>query len=228
MKKINKESKNQVVMVITIATVAILAITIVLCLLLFNKDSTDDSQFPDMKINTENYVELYEALGLENFTVDSYFEENSTVVSKTPVNESPSVSTELEAYNNFTQRGFTEYEIISNYSISGEYYDAVAISDSSNERHPCYQTFYVSPNEEIWVIMEVNGAVIANPMSYNERSDKGAQLLLSESKTIMSYDNDSNLFYETIPKETAVIVKTVDNISADILKNLTIGAIDEL
>lgn len=224
----SKKSTSKVAVVTAFLIVIALGITICFCFFLFDEKDTDDKQLPDIKISTENYSELYEALGLKGFTVDSFFEKNSTVISKISVNDSSDISTESEAYLNFTQRGFTEYEITTNYDISGEYYETKVVSGSSDEPHPYYETFYISSNDEIWVIMEVNGAVIANPLSYNEQSDKGAQLLLSESETIMSYDNDSNLFYETIPNESAVIVKTVENITADTLEKLTIGAIDEL
>jgi hypothetical protein len=44
----------------------------------------------------------------------------------------------------------------------------------------------------------------------------------------MGYDSDANMFYETIPHESELIVKTVDRIDAETLDTLTVGVIARL
>ena len=52
-------------------------------------------------------------------------------------------------------------------------------------------------------------------------------MLISDSETIVSYDNATNKFYETIPSESALKLIVVDQIDAATLDNLTIGEIDQ-
>ena len=59
---------------------------------------------------------------------------------------------------------------------------------SSKEKHPIYQTYYTSVNNEVWTIIVINGSFIANPVSYNAQSERGAQLIVAESIVITGYD----------------------------------------
>lgn len=158
---------------------------------------------------------------------DSYFEDNATILSKIDANDSTTVTTEAETCDTLAERGLDEYPITTEYSMTGDYSEATEISQGSSTKHPTYQTYYVSKNGDVWTIFMINGAIMANPVSYNIQSDLDAQVILSESNTVMSYDGTTNRFYETIPNKSSLIVKTVDRIDAETLENLTIGAIDE-
>lgn len=159
---------------------------------------------------------------------DAYYKQNATVVAETDAKSSDRVQTEAEVYSSLAGRGFTGYPIVSNYSMDGDYYDAAAISQSSSDKHPMYQTYYTTSRGEFWTIFEINGVVMANPVSYNMQSGLSVQVMISETGTVTSYDSTTNKFYETIPNESSLIVKTVGRIDADTLENLTYGAIDEL
>lgn len=172
----------------------------------------------------ENTSEDY---GIEGINVEEYFQENSEIVAKIPVKDSKTINNEKEALNNYTERGFSECTISTNYDIDGNYGDSVEITDSS-EKHPYYETIFVTSTNELWNVMEVNGTIIANPLSYNEQSTRGAPILITEKETITSYDNKENVFYETIPNESEVIVITVDRIDAETLENLTVEEINKL
>ena len=75
----------------------------------------------------------------------------------------------------------------------------------------------------------MKGSVIANPVGYNMESNAhGAQLILSESEVITSYDSVTNSFYESIPNESELIVKTVNHIDAETLNSLTVEDIEAL
>ena len=156
------------------------------------------------------------------------FENNSNIIPEISASESDAVFTESEAYANLTERGFGEYPITTEYSMEGEYTEAAGISASAATKHPIYQTYYVTANEDIWTIFIINGAIMANPVSYNAQSDLGIQVIISESNTVVSYDSTTNKFYETIPSESSLIVKTVGRIDVEVLNGLTIGAIDNL
>lgn len=159
---------------------------------------------------------------------DSYFQNNSDIISEIEVNKSNNVHTEMEAYNNFVSRGFGEKTIVTEYSMNGEYSEEKAISNTSSTKHPIYQTTYVTANGDVWTILEINGVVMANPVSYNMQSDLGTQLIITETETVVSYDSRSNKFYETIPKTSELVVKKINRIDAETIENLTYGEIDRL
>lgn len=172
----------------------------------------------------ENTSEDY---GIEEINAEEYFQENSEIISKIAVKDSKTISNEKDTIQNYTDRGFSECTISTNYDMDGNFGETAEISGSS-EKHPYYETIFVTSSNELWNVMEVNGTIIANPLSYNEQSTRGAPILISESDTIVSYDNVNNNFYETIPNESEVIVITVDRIDAETLENLTVEEIDKL
>lgn len=69
---------------------------------------------------------------------------------------------------------------------------------------------------------------MAYPVSYNMQSSSNVQVMISEKDTVMSYDSRTGKFYETIPKESELIVKKVGRIDAETIENLMDGEIDKL
>ncbi len=158
---------------------------------------------------------------------DEYFKNNSQIIASVEAAASGSIHTEADAYNNFVARGFTD-TIESCYTMSGEYYSPTAISSASTEQHPYYQTTYTDKNNNNWMIYEINGKIMANPVSYNAQTDTGVQVMISETEAVMSYDSVTNIFYETIPNKSELEVKTVELINAETLDDLTFRAIERL
>jgi len=157
---------------------------------------------------------------------DEYFNENSEVISE--MDASSAGRTEAEAYQNLTERGFITMPITSEYTMDGVYSEAVEVSGTGTDKHPIYSTLYVTEDGFIWNVYEVNGAVIANPVSYNMEYEPDVQVMFSETETITSYDGTLNKFYVTKPKETALKVIVVEKIDAETLNTLTAREIDEL
>lgn len=168
----------------------------------------------------------------EEYTVEmvdakEYFSNNGEIISEISVSDAENVDTEAETYDYLEKRGFTEYSVTAEYSIDGDYVGETAIEEDSQEKHPVYNTFYYSSSGEVWTITSINGQITANPVSYNFQSESDAPVLISDSETIVSYDNATNKFYETIPSESALKLIVVDQIDATTLDNLTIGEIDQ-
>lgn len=159
---------------------------------------------------------------------DEYYKNNSRVISEINAQDSDKVSSEKDIKRNLDERGFNNYPITYEYSMDGQYSDSPEISDSSDEQHPMYTTYYVTENGDVWTIIEVNGTIIANPVFYNEQSQLPAQLIISETDSVVSYDSSKNKFYETVPNKLALIVKKVNKINAETLEKLTIEEIDRL
>ena len=168
----------------------------------------------------------------EEYTVEmvdakEYFSNNGEIISEISVSDAENVDTEAETYDYLEKRGFTEYSVTAEYSIDGDYVGETAIEEDSQEKHPVYNTFYYSSSGEVWTITSINGQITANPVSYNFQSESDAPVLISDSETIVSYDNATNKFYETIPSESALKLIVVDQIDAATLDNLTIGEINQ-
>lgn len=158
---------------------------------------------------------------------DNYFWDNSTVLDVIDAAESPNVPSEAEVVDILEERGFEGYPITYEYMLDGEFVGTEE-STGSTGKHPIYMTYYLSPNNEVWSIFVINGEVFANPASFNYESDLGVPVLLSENEWITSYNNDVHKFYVNIPKESTVIVKIVDRISADTLDKLTVEEVGKL
>ena len=210
----------------------LLLIAIVIIFLAIHNKKIDYSTLSEEREDTlilEETEDNNEPFKVEGPEAKSYFKEKAAkIVTVIDVNDSNESITEEDTYNALYDRGFQKYPITSEYSMDGEYSDASEITSSSSEKHPIYQTYYVSTSGDIWTIFVINGQVIANPVSYNLQSDSVIQVLISEDKMITSYDSVSNSFYQTIPQETELNVKVVDKIDVETLEKLSVEVIDTL
>lgn len=161
-------------------------------------------------------------------TIDEYYANNSTIIKIVDATTSPAVPTEAQVVDLLTERGFVGYPVTYEYEMGGVYVDDVEISQSADVKRPMYTTYFVSEAGEFWTIYVINGSIFANPVSYNMNSERTAQLLISESEQLTSYESNTNKYYVTIPNEDAAIVRVVEKIDADSLNKLTVEEIDKL
>lgn len=157
---------------------------------------------------------------------EEYYENNSVIVSEIDINASENVYTEAAANDLLTNRGFDAYEITTEYSMDGTYYASDEIEIASTEKHPIYETYYITENNELWTVFLIDGAVMASPISYNLQSELNVQIIFSEKETVTSYDSTTNKFFETIPNESVLKIITVDMINADLLNYFTVEEIN--
>lgn len=159
---------------------------------------------------------------------DKYYRENSKVVSVVKADEAENVLSETDVYSKLTALGFGQEEVTASYTIDGQYYSPMEISEESTLKHPMYQTYYISSTDELWSIYVIDDVIMVNPVSYNLEKEPEVQVVLTEKDTVMSYDYLTNSFYETVPNETELKVIKIDKISADELDKLTVEEIDKL
>ncbi len=164
----------------------------------------------------------------EPINADEYFEENGILVSKVDAEESETMQSGNELVNDFTERGFSEIKMMVPYSSGGSYNGAIIDNNGDTEAYPVYQSSYVSATGILWTIFSINGSVMATPVTYNMQSDNDAKTMISEKETLVSYDGQTDSFYETVPNDTAVIVKRVEKITKELLDSLTVEDIDDL
>lgn len=175
----------------------------------------------------QSFLEKKNEIDAERIDADEFFKQNSQIVNEVVASESQSVYSETDIFEKMKERGFTDYPVTTDYTMGGKFLDVYEVSGSSSDTHPVYQTSYADRNGEVWCIYVVNDAFIADPVSYNLRSEQNAHLMVSESETITSYDSYKNKFYETIPNASALTVITVDRLDSQTLDELDLSEIAE-
>lgn len=169
--------------------------------------------------------EIPEDYLLEMPDAEAYYQEHAEYYRKIPVKSAEGVRSEREVLEDYARRGFTQTPVVADCSMDGTAIDETAISDASTRRHPGYETLYCTETGEYWRILEFNGALFAFPESYNwRRINEGGdmQLVVSETDTVISYDQSTNTYFETIPREPIVVYR-VEKIDSETLELLSRG-----
>lgn len=172
---------------------------------------------PEEPIAPENPSEAYE-----------YYKENTEIKKVIKVIDSQDVQAEEDVKLSLESRGFAQYPIFYDNTMDGTFVDETEIDLNSNEKHPVYHTFYVTSAGETWSVFAINSQVMAYPVSYNVDELPEVPLIFAESNIITSYISEDGLFLETIPNESEITVKVVDEINAELLEQLTIEEIKKL
>ena len=150
-----------------------------------------------------------------------------TVVSQTSISASTTLETGAEAYSELRSRGFTQYPITASYGEDGSFSrEEQEVSAVSGEKHPIYETFYVTSDGAAWTIMSINGKIIANPLSWNADEYWQTMHLVSETNTFIQFDGATKTFIEVVPNPSEVYIKTVARIDAATLEGLTVEEVD--
>lgn len=158
---------------------------------------------------------------------DKYYWDNSEeVLAVIDAKESTDVPSEDEVLDVLDERGFGDSPVIYEYSLDGEYLDETEVTDGSSVRRPMYLATYLAKSGLVWTIYITNGKVMAYPASYNLDSGLDVEVIFSETEELISYDDETNQFYVTIPKSTVVIVNVVERIDAETLDKLTVEEIN--
>lgn len=172
-----------------------------------------------------SFQEDLEEYMVEVPNAEVYFQGHSQVLTVTDAKKSENVFTESEVAALLADRGFNSI-ITTDYKIDGSYIGASALLEPSTEKHPIYQTTFLSQDEELWEIYIIDGDIFANPVSFNIQSAPDIQILVAESDEVTSYDCTSNTFYKTIPDPSTLIVQKVSSIDAETLHTITLKAED--
>lgn len=158
---------------------------------------------------------------------EQYYKDNATILSIEQVSEENTLS-EQEVCKFLAEKGFTDYPITYDYSLSGDFNSNQESSSSSGVKHPMYGTYYISKNNGIWYVTVVGKDIFANPISFNMQTERDVPTMLSVSNSIIGYDDEKNRLYTIIPKETAMIVVKIEDINSEILDSLTIEEVGKL
>ncbi len=166
-------------------------------------------------------IALSATLSEETESAEDYYTQKSTVLETIDASASSEILTEAEAISLLHDRGFNQYPVKYSYSLDGIYRGETVAEETSNNRHPTYQTNYLSDTGILWTIHIVSGQIFASPVLLSLDDPFGKPILFSESSTLISYDNTTNKFFMTIPHEDTAIVRVVAKIDNTTLNNLT-------
>lgn len=164
--------------------------------------------------------------GFGSSDAEKFYNENGEVVSKTNVEESEKLQTEKQVSDNMANLGFGQYPVTYRHSLDGEYVDDTEISDSSDDKHPVYRTYYVTPDELLWTINIIDGGITAYPVFYNEQYTD-VEVLVSEKESYTGYDIETGTFFDVIPDPNNMKIIVVDKIDPETLNGLTKEVIDD-
>ena len=159
---------------------------------------------------------------LKPVNADDHFNEIGTVIEKTNVNSSDKVLSEYDVGKNMDDRGFRDYEIMSQYNMEGSFSQEEEIGSSSYESHPVYYLDYIDESNRQWRIYNTNGAVSAYLISYRVENPDKPPVILSESDSLMGYDSHTNTYYEYKPNSDTANVIKISKITAEALEAFSI------
>ena len=175
---------------------------------------------------TETFLSENES-GVQPVDAEAYLSSVGTILAKEAATSSDSVRSEAETVSEMDERGFLQYPVMSGYSTDSRYTGDREASGSSAQKHPIYETYYVTENGDVWEIKTVNGLVMANPVTYNTEHYETALVLFSETGTIMSYDSQTNCFFELEPDPSVIRVIRLEHIDAETIEQLTSEEIEK-
>lgn len=211
--------KKRTITLIVVISLAVLALLVGgYAILKHIISASNESEVQYNYANSENIPEEYV---VEYPDVEEYYEENTDIVSVININDSLDTLSEEDVIDVLDDRGFNEFTISTDYSMDGMYYDPIEISDSSSDEHPMYETYYVNSSDEVWMIIVIDGQVMAMPFSYNFLNENVVPVIVSESEELVSYDSSTNRYYRTIPNDSVIDVRVVDTVNARTLDSLT-------
>lgn len=156
----------------------------------------------------------------ERMSAESYYNKNSKIINKISMNDSKNMMSEEEAYNLFQIYGFTECIIVSEYTENGEYSGPNEITPFSSNKHPVYRSDYVDEKGNLFEIYLIDGSLMANPVSFNAKTEENIKVVVSSSKTLKSYDSETKAFYETMPKNSIIRVQVASDSYIETLEKL--------
>ena len=173
---------------------------------------------------------------------EKYYRDNSKLIDMISLEDSNATLTEMQAMFDLAVRGFAPqfdddgnrigYPVSYHYAPDGGYVEETEVSIISTDKHPMYQTFYVSGDTEEnrigWVIDIINGEVFARPVSFGLETTCDKEILLTEDKEGKFTSYCDGTFYITIPHKTAATTVIVDRINAETLDGITFDDLCDL
>lgn len=161
---------------------------------------------------SNNSLATFDSIISEVDTFVSSLKENSEISNTIAVDASENLQSEKVVLEYLSGKGFSQNDVVYDYSTSGEKKVATKATSDSDELHPQYFTSYTSSSEDNWNIYTVNGEIYANNSTNN--------VTLTETDHVTIYEPSENTFYELKPNgDTPIVIKT-NEITSGVLDSL--------
>lgn len=227
-KKKTKKKKSNISLFLRVFLI-VLAVVLVISGIVFSLAYFDIVDIPVISdiVNNEEKDDDDDATleDLEDIDLAEEVLDNSEVLETTDVASSSQTTNEKDTVELFSERGFDASQVTSSYTIDGTYYSEEVIDETSSTYHPIYSLLYVSDDDYYWYIYCIDGEFFAYPTTYVLYHTDQAEIYVSESEYIISYDSYTNYFNRIIPNDSTII--TVDEINVDTLNELASKELSE-
>lgn len=222
--KTHKAKRKQHIFIPLLAVGAVV-VTIIGLMIFYQVRKTKNSSAQTVSAVSESAsVEPWQP---EEVNAREYYRHNAKVLAVTPVKESKKVYSEKAVEKELGERGFGTLPIHYAYDTDGKTVEQTQTDKTSDTLHPQYTVTYRAKSGAYWTVTVCEDCISAYPVSYNLEHG-GAEVLLVESESIVAYDSKENLFFEVIPKPSALVLKQVPAITAETLESLTAQEIEKL
>lgn len=224
----NKSNKSSIIILLTLFAIIAVLIAAVVYLKTAKPANSKTTVVPSAATDSAT---TNKNAGTSHTDAKEYYTQNSEkLIAVRAAQNSPLTYSEAEIKTELSERGFGKNAPVKyNYSIKGEFDEERESVETSDEKHPLYTMVYTAKNGDYWNITVCENNITAYPVSYNLKFNDGkTELVIAESDSIVSYDSNTNSFYETIPKKSELNIKKVSKINADTLEKLTAEEIKKL
>lgn len=223
--KTHKAKRKQHIFIPLLAVGAVVVIIIGLMIFYQVRKTQSKSEQSVSAVSESAEIEPWQP---EAVNAREYYQNNAKVLAVTPVKESKKVYSEKAVEKELGERGFGTLPIHYAYDTDGKTVEQTQTDKTSDTLHPQYTVTYRAKSGAYWTVTVCEDCISAYPVSYNLEHGNGAEVLLVESESIVAYDSKENLFFEVIPKPSALVLKQVPAITAEALENLTAQEIEKI
>ena len=210
--KTHKAKRKQHIFIPLLAVGAVVVIIIGLMVFYQVRKTKNSSAQTVSAVSESASVEPWQP---EAVNAREYYRHNAKVLAVTPVKESKKVYSEKAVEKELGERGFGTLPIHYAYDTDGKTVEQTQTDKTSDTLHPQYTVTYRAKSGAYWTVTVCEDCI-------------SAEVLLVESESIVAYDSKENLFFEVIPKPSALVLKQVPAITAETLESLTAQEIEKL
>jgi len=146
------------------------------------------------------------------------YEFKGKVLSVENATNSSSALSEADVNAELERRGFGGVEVLSNYDMQGNY-DAEYEATGGSSVHPMYFAQYETKDGEPWLLLVVDGEIMATPLG--AISESSNQVIVCEYEYVTVYNAYTNEFIVGIPDGSEMAVEKVEHVNAQTLESFS-------
>lgn len=204
-----------------IAVAVLAAVIVAVIVVLISKSAVSNSGKRTAKQNGKQ-IEVYPTQSPEE--VMAYYESFGEVTGKTPAKKAKGLIAEAEALAMLQERGFDQYAVTCPFALEGDGQWNREASEDCDDKHPTYETTYLTEDFTLWHVYLNGDSLLATSPAIDARA--GTSVIYSEKERVLSYDTNTDSFYEVAPNASSQELRVVERIDAELLEAVTAGKED--